>query len=48
MQGSNPRPSVYKTAALPAELIRPIDQERFVYRKQIHLAMDGSTLGATQ
>jgi hypothetical protein len=23
MQDSNPRPSVYKTAALPTELIRP-------------------------
>ena len=28
MQDSNPRPSVYKTAALPTELIRPRDRHR--------------------
>jgi hypothetical protein len=29
MQDLNPRPSVYKTAALPTELIRHIDFARF-------------------
>ena len=29
MQDSNPRPSVYKTAALPTELIRPVASQCF-------------------
>src|SRR5688572_14517941 len=31
MQDSNPRPSVYKTAALPTELIRPLSSWRAAY-----------------